>query len=140
MNGRPISQREFINYAKGLGNYCTYGDATAILEAVFKALKQAMGSNSEALGELLPASVRPVWDKAVPTEANGGPIVDLVQSYGSLATRWDAEKALVTLFGTVKEKQAALAHRWEQSVPDEIKIYWEKSRTIDEVQDAGQCL
>lgn len=140
MDWRPISEREFFNYAKGLGNYCTYGDALKLIEAVFKALKQAMGNNSNTLGELLPPSVKPVWDGAVPTGISGESIVDLVQSYGSLATRRDAEKALVTLFGTIKEKQAGLTNKWEQAIPAEIKIYWEKSRTIDEVQDAGQCL
>jgi uncharacterized protein (DUF2267 family) len=140
MDLRPISEREFINYARGLGNYCTYGDAQMIIDAVFKALKQAMGDDASILGNLLPPSVKPLWDGAVPAMMAGESIVELVQSYGSLSTRREAEKALVTLFGTIKEKQAALTGSWEKAIPDEIKMYWEKSRTIDEVQDAGQCL
>jgi len=137
---RPITQREFINYARGLGNYCTYGDAQAALEAVFKSFKQALGNGAGTLGDLLPESVKPVWDGAAPGGTPGSSIVDLVQAYGSLATRRDAEIALVTLFGTIKEKQSWLKQEWEKAIPAEVKTYWEKSRTIDEVQDAGQCL
>lgn len=140
MELRPISEREFVNYAKGLGNYCTYGDTIKLLDAVFRAIRQVMGGNSDTLGQLLPPSMKHLWDEAVPAGINGSSIVDLVQSYGAMAARRDAEKALVTLFGTIKEKQAGLKQEWEQAVPDEIKIYWEKSKTIDEVQDAGQCL
>ena len=137
---RPISEREFINYAKGLGNYCTYGDTLELMGAVFRSLKQSMGSQSETIGELLPPSIKHIWDDAVPNIIIRSSILELIQSYGLMTTRRDAEKALLTLFGTIKEKQAESKQKWEQTIPDEIKIYWEKSRTIDEVQDAGQCL
>ncbi|MFZ5631649.1 MAG: hypothetical protein ACOY40_02265 [Bacillota bacterium] len=140
MEWRPITEREFINYAKGLGNYCTYGDTLHLIQAVFKALKQVMGRDADAVGELLPELMRPVWDGSVPAGLPGNSIVGLIQAYGSLPSQRDAEKALVTLFGTIKEKQAGYADKWEQVIPGEIKTYWEKSRTIDEVQDAGQCL
>ena len=140
MECRPISEREFVNYAKGLGNYCTYSDTLKLLEAVFKGIKQAMGSGADALGNLLPASVRPVWDKAEPAGVPGDTVIDLIQNYGGFPTERDAEKALVTLFGTIKEKQAQVAGQWRELLPSGMKLYWEKSRTIDEVQDAGQCL
>ncbi|MQL53183.1 hypothetical protein GFC01_13130 [Desulfofundulus thermobenzoicus] len=140
MEWRPISEREFINYAKGLGNYCTYGDTLHLIQAVFKAFKQVMGRDANAIGELLPESIKPIWNSAVPAGLPGDSILGLIQTYGSFSTVRDAEKALVTLFGTIKEKQARYVAKWEQVIPEEIKTYWEKSRTIDEVQDAGQCL
>lgn len=140
MHSRPISQREFINYARGLGNYCTFGDTQHMLEAVFKALKQRMGKSKSAVGDLLPPSMHPIWEGAVPEGLEEDNIVGLIQSYGSFSTRRQAEIALVTLFGTIKEKQAGLVEEWNRAIPDEIRIYLEKSRTIDEVQDAGQCL
>lgn len=140
MQSRPISQKEFINYARGLGNFCTFGDTHHMLEAVFKALKQGMGKCQGAVEDLLPPSMQPIWEGAVPEGQAEDNIVGMIQSYGSFATRRDAEIALVTFFGTIKEKQAGLVEEWNKAIPDEIKIYWEKSRTIDEVQDAGQCL
>lgn len=137
---RPISEREFVNYAKGLGNYCTYADTSKVLSAVFRSLKQAMGNKSKTIAELLPPSMKQLWDDAVPQITDGKTIVELIQLYGAMASGRDAEKALLTLFGTIKEKQTQSKKSWEQAIPDEIKVYWEKSRTIDEVQDAGQCL
>jgi uncharacterized protein (DUF2267 family) len=140
MEWRPVSEKEFVNYAKGLGNYCTYGDTLNILRAVFKAFKQALGNEAEAMGKLLPASLQPLWNEAVPSGPPGGSLLGLIQAYCSLPTEKEAERALLTFFGTVKEKQAGYAAEWQQAIPGELRAYWEKSRTIDEVQDPGQCL
>lgn len=140
MEWRAISEREFVNYAKGLGNYCTYGDTLKAMEAIFKALKQKMGEKAETMGELLPESMKPIWDNALAAELAGDSIVDLVRAYGSFPKERDAEIALVTFFGTIKEKQVGFIEDWEKVIPGEIQTYWKKSKTIDEVQDATQCL
>jgi hypothetical protein len=140
MGWREISQKEFINYARGLGNYCTYGDALNAIEAIFSAIKQKMGEKAGVIGELLPASMKPVWDSALASGKPGDSMVELIRAYGSFPTVRDAEIALVTFFGTIKEKQARFVQNWEKRIPEELKVYWQKSKTIDEVQDATQCL
>lgn len=140
MEWRAISEREFVNYAKGLGSYCTYGDTMKVIESVFKALKQKMGEKAGAVRDLLPESMHGVWDNARAEGVPGNSMIELIKNYGSLSGNRAAEIALVTFFGTLKEKQARFVSDWEKIIPEEIMDYWKRSKTIDEVQDATQCL
>lgn len=137
---RQTTEREFIYLFKDLGKYCSYGDAKNIIEAISKALKQVMAEKSDALGELLPISIKAIWDQAAFSESSSQSIVDLIQSYGALPARRDVEIALLAFFGTIREKQSETVAQWDKLIPDELKLYWDKSRDIADGLDVRQCL
>lgn len=140
MEIRQITEREFIYSAKGIGDYCTYDDTKNAIAAVFKAIRKVAPEKSDAFKELLPESIRPMWDQAEPLESPLTSVIELIQYYASFSTKRAAEIALITFFATLREKYRAYIDQWENIIPDETKSYWEKSQTIGDGLDAKQCL
>lgn len=137
---RQITEREFIYSAKGIGDYCTYDDTKNVVISVFKAFKKAAPEKSDAIKELLPELIRPIWDQAEPADGPSASFIELIKNYGALTTKRAAEIALITFFAAVREKFREYIEQWENIIPDEIKSYWEKSQTIGDGLDARQCL
>lgn len=130
MEERVISEREFINYFKGLGGYCTYQDAFQAVQSLLQILINLYGIDAEQLFCLLPESVRIALNKGVADEM----VAD------NFPEREKFKKALMTFFGTLKEKCASRSAQWRGILPAELKELWDRSRTIDQLQEAGQCL
>ncbi len=134
MEERVVSEREFINYFKGLGGYCTYHDAFQTVQNLLQILSSSFGIDAQQLVSLLPESVRIVLNKGAAEQPLSS------QFTANFPSREIFEKALLTLFGTLKEKCASRAAQWRALLPAELKELWDKSRTIDQLQEAGQCL
>ncbi|MHB0981335.1 MAG: hypothetical protein ACYC5Q_14930 [Thermoleophilia bacterium] len=143
---REVTEREFVNYAKELGGYCTYADTRRVLGEVLQTLAAHLGIQSDGMrrlvpsglgslvGEALPAGAKPPAGAADPVQ-----VLDLTAAAG-LADRRAAEMALLTFFGSLKEKSGPTATEWQELCAGELAWYWERAATIDRVQDAGQCL
>lgn len=123
MEERAISEREFVNYFKGLGGYCTYGDAFRAVLNALEALGGCSGIDPRRLSDLLPESLKNI---VRPPDNPCGPEMP--------------ERDLLVLFGAIKEKCASRAAEWRTLLPGGLRELWDRSRTIDQMQEAGQCL
>ncbi|MFH0916985.1 MAG: hypothetical protein V1912_11165 [bacterium] len=138
-----------MNYAKGLGNYCTYGDSRQVLVGVLRALAVSYPSLAETLSGLLPAGVKGLLTEAVRSPdrvdhtAEAPSRTDFLEVLRSTAHLGQDDRpghALRAFFGTVKEKSQELRGEWAEVIPAPLREDWDQSITIDQVQDAGQCL
>jgi hypothetical protein len=149
---RDVSEREFVNYAKGLGNYCTYGESRQALVGVLAALVVSYPSLVDSLELLLAAGVRGLLKEAaeeapsfqrsirVPTSPDRDEFLEILRSTAHLADSDRPGHTLRAFFGTVKEKSQEDRALWADVIPLPLREDWDKSITIDQVQDAGQCL
>lgn len=148
---RDVSEREFVNYAKGLGNYCTYGETRRALVSVLTAFAVGYPSFVESLRRLLPGGVKDLLQDAVDEFQSSGlhpasksPNRDeYLEILRSTACLNDADRPghnLRAFFGTAKEKSQELRTSWAAAIPPPLREDWDRSITIDQVQDAGQCL
>lgn len=137
MEDRKISEREFVNYYRGVGGYCTYSDAVEALKGALKTLLDFFGIQFEQLKMVLPEAVFGLIEQDLMTEIPA--VLDF------LAEKKLDERAITTLFGSVKEKCASSCQQWLKLIAtgrnsNVLKELWERSHTIDQQQDAGQCL
>lgn len=137
---RQCTEREFVYLIKDLGKYCTFGDAKNVVEAVLSTLKQVSAEKSEMFRELLPDSIQPIWDHANISENPSHSIVELLKSYEFIYSKREAEIALISFFGAIREKHSNYIGHWDKLIPDEIRQYWEQSKNIDRGIDVRQCL
>ncbi len=149
---RDVSEREFVNYAKGLGNYCTYGDSRRVLVGVLQAFAVCYPSFIEPLGDLLPIGVRGLLKEAreashsvaavgtVSASPNRNEFLEVLRSTAQLSDCDRPGHALRAFLGTAKEKSQERRDAWRDAMPAPLREDWEQSITIDQVQDAGQCL
>jgi hypothetical protein len=149
---RDVSEREFVNYAKGLGSYCTYDETRQAVVAVLVALAVAYPSFVDSLRSLLPAGVSGLLQEAMGEDrsfvragdASTFPGRDeYLEILRSSAGLYDSDRPghlLRAFFGTVKEKSQDLRTTWADSIPSPLREDWDQSITIDQLQDAGQCL
>jgi hypothetical protein len=130
MEERIISEKEFINYFKGLGGYCTYQDAFQDVQILLRTLINFYGIDVKQLFSLLPESIRIAFEKYIKSESVNDNFFEQEK----------IKKAFLTFFGTLKEKCASKSTQWRSILPEELKELWDISPTIDQLQEAGQCL
>lgn len=146
---RDVSEREFVNYAKGLGNYCTYGETRGVLVGLLRAFAIAYPSFIADMAVLLPRGVQGLLSEALRSDE---PMVhrgdstareSFLETMRLTAQLCETDRPGHTVrvfFGTVKEKSQELRPLWAEVIPLPLREDWDRSITIDQVQDPGQCL
>ncbi|MDA8066774.1 MAG: hypothetical protein M0031_14930 [Thermaerobacter sp.] len=136
---REVTLREFANYARAVGGYCSYHDALAAVNAVLGVLPHVMSSqNAGAARALLPSALRPSWDSF---SVNAGEDVwTLAARAGEFSSREEIGRAMHAVFSSLKEKLREGAPRWQRLLPAELLLVWERSQTVDASQQAKDCL
>ena len=146
---RDVSEREFVNYAKGLGNYCTYGEARQALVGLMRAFALVYPAFFADMTTLLPPGVQGLTTEAgTASEEVDRPIdlttrdcfLEVVRQAARLSETDRPGHTLRAFFGTVKEKSQELRPVWVGVIPRPLREDWDRSITIDQVQDPGQCL
>ncbi|GAB4252884.1 MAG: hypothetical protein Kow00129_13760 [Thermoleophilia bacterium] len=142
---RDVSEREFVNYAKGLGGYCAYSDTRLVVAATLRALSDCFGTEL-GLEQLLPAGTRSLLSvygtTGILADSVGDRefLLERIAEVGGLQDTASAERALRTVLGTIKEKSQDRLCEWEVRMPFQLREDWSNSVTIDRQQEAGQCL
>lgn len=150
---REVSLRELINYVRVVGGYAGYSDAEAAVGSVFAGLQDCLEPGEVALlAADLPPEIRAFWDRArgpAPPKgegegrpgAAGEPV--LLENVGRRAGYQgsaEAERAILAVFGALKEKLQERAGAWGENLPPAALSFWRRARTVDEQQEAYQCL
>lgn len=141
---RPVSEREFINYVRGIGGYVTYSDAALAVQAVFQCLKAALRpTEGEQITLLFPQGLNLLWEKTFPytdsTRENETPSLRAMLRK-MLGSEESARKAIIAVFGAFKEKLQEQAVAFPAYLNAEGRFFWSESCTVDSCQDAGQFL
>ncbi len=125
---RDVSEREFINYVRGVGGYAAYSDAARDVETVLSALHATFTSRQlSTTAALFPPGLIKLWQRVKPAD-------------DASATACSQRRAILAVFAGLKEKLQENATQWVEILDTEHKMLWQHSQTIDSRQSAGQFL
>lgn len=150
---REVSLRELVNYVRVAGGYAGYTDAERAVRAVLGGvLRVTEPSERTALVATLPADLRELWQgpgnpatgrtkESTNEEARDSDgLLQVICHQARYSEGSEARRAILAVFGALKEKLQERTVTWADKLPQAARPFWERARTIDERQDAYQCL
>ncbi|MGB9885582.1 MAG: hypothetical protein ACPLPT_00720 [Moorellales bacterium] len=153
---REVSRRELINYVRVAGSYPGYTEAERAALSVFAALQECLEpQTAEVMATNLPRDLLSLWLEAGRDEGQGSHrgqteaavprgndllLLTLISEHGGYPDEATAERALLAVFSALKEKLQERAASWGENLPPIARSFWRRARTVDEQQDASQCL
>lgn len=150
---REVSLRELVNYVRVAGGYAGYTDAERAVRAVLGGVSRVTSpSEWVELVDGLPTDVRGLWQvssdytnkqtKECPSDEaqDSNALLQAVCCLAGYSDESEARQAVLAVFGALKEKLQERVAAWAGQLPQAARSFWERARTIDEHQEAYQCL
>lgn len=145
---REVSRRELINYVRAVGGYPGYSEAERAVGSVFGALQECLEPAAAALlAADLPPELLSFWVEVGGQAGGSHPdrpkeslFLARIGQRGGYPDEAAAERALLAVFSALKEKLQERAASWGEKLPPPALSFWRRARTVDEQQEASQCL